>query len=440
MQKEPLDNSVTDRICKVVIFGTLFIVSAITGLLILGDKNTYTVYCLFTSVVAFLYIASAYWLLRRNYYRIVAYLLVLFYILVASSIVIAWGISTPMGLLFFALVIILAGILLTARVALFAAVLSGLILVGLQTTIVLQWYQPNTSWMASEPSYGDAFAYSAMFIMIALISWLYNQEMERSLSKVKQTETALLQQKATLKLRVKERTRDLRRVQLQEMRQMYNFASLGQLGITLLHDLANHLTVLTISIEGLKDKQYSKELAPAYQTIHYISDMIESTRRRLNGETQQRTFDVVRKISETVDFLYYKAAQNSVDIVWEPPVKSWQYTGDPESFGQIIAILTNNAIDAYSNFTSANQPRVVVTLETKGSHMTIRINDWGKGISKSWRKKLFTPHHSSKKSGLGLGLYIAKQIVEMQFLGTIVLRPVGDHTEFVVKLPLGNEK
>lgn len=68
--------------------------------------------------------------------------------------------------------------------------------------------------------------------------------------------------------------------------------------------------------------------------------------------------------------------------------------------------------------------------------MIIRISDWGRGIAKSKRKQLFKPHHSSKKTGLGLGLYIAKQIAEMQFGGTIALSPRTDQTEFIVKLRL----
>jgi len=433
-------DSVITSICKVVIFGTLFITSVIAILLTsLGRQNAHTLGCLILCGFAFLYIISTYWLLRQNHYRTVAYLLVLFYILIASCIVVVWGISTPIGLLLFSLVIILAGILFAARYALFIAILSSAILIGSQTAATLEWYQPNTSWMTTGPSYGDAFAYSAMFIMLALISWLYNREMNRALTKVKRTEAALLQQKATLKLRVKERTRDLRRVQLQEMRQMYHFANLGQLGITLLHDLANHLTALTLSIEGLEDKQHSKELGRAHQIIRYLGDTVESTRRRLHGEAQKQTFDVVRKVGETIDFLHYKAAQSSVEIDWKSSVKSWKYVGDPESFGQIIAILTSNAIDAYSN-TVAGTHRVVVTLEIKGGYISIHISDWGKGIPKSRRKKLFTAHHSTKKSGLGLGLYIAKQIVEMQFSGTIALSSASDHTEFIVKLPLSHEK
>lgn len=441
MLKKSQYNSVVASICKVVIFGTLFIVSASTLLLIyFGGENAYTSSCLLACGLAFLYLLGTYRLLQRYYYNPVAYLLLLLYILIASSIVAAWGISTPIGLLLFALVIILAGILLTARSALYAAILSGLILVGMQTTTYLGWHQPDTSWMTNDTSYGDAFAYWAMFMMLALISWLYTREMERSLARVRRTEAALLQQKATLKMQVKERTRDLRRVQLEEMRHMYHFAGLGQLGVTLLHDLANHLTALTLSIEDLRDDAHSKEIGRAQQIIRYLGDVVESTRQRLHGEPHKQTFDIVRKIGETIDFLHYKAAQNLVEIEWQPLVKSCKYTGDPESFGQIIAILVNNAIDASSHSDSSNARRVAVALKSKGSDITIHVSDWGKGITKNRRKKLFTPHYSTKKSGLGLGLYITKQIVEMEFLGTIVLHPSSDHTEFIIKLPRNHEK
>lgn len=441
MLKKSQYNSVVTSICRVVIFGTLFIVSASTLLLIyFGKDNTYTSSCLLVCGIAFLHLLVTYRLLQQHYYDAVAYLLLLFYILIASSIVAAWGISTPIGLLLFALVIILAGILLTARSALYGAILSGFILVGMQTATHLGWHRPDTSWMTNTTSYGDAFAYWAMFMMLALISWLYTREMERSLARVKRTEAALLQQKATLKMQVKERTRDLRRVQLEEMRRMYHFAGLGQLGITLLHDLANHLTALTLSIEDLRDDAHSKEIGRAQQIIHYLGDVVESTRLRLHGEPQKQTFDIVRKVSETIDFLHYKAAQNLVEIDWRPLMKSCKYTGDPESFGQIIAILVNNAIDASSNSDPSSTRRVAVTLKSSGNNITIHVSDWGKGITKSRRKKLFTPHYSTKKSGLGLGLYITKQIVEMEFSGTIVLHPSNDHTEFIIKLPQNNEK
>src|SRR4051812_21420069 len=100
-------------------------------------------------------------------------------------------------------------------------------------------------------SFGDVLAYCVGFGMLALVSWLYNREMERSLRQAQGAEAALLQQKATLEVEVEKRTEELRQAQLEEMQQMYRFAELGQLGVTLLHGLANHLTALTLEIEGL---------------------------------------------------------------------------------------------------------------------------------------------------------------------------------------------
>lgn len=271
--------------------------------------------------------------------------------------------------------------------------------------------------------------------MLALLSWLYNREMERALDHARRAEIALRRQKATLRLQVKAATNDLRKVQLEEMRRMYYFSKLGQLGVTLLHDLANNLTALTLEVEGMDDKS-GNERKRMQQIIHSLDDLVNTTRQRLNGKPQEQLFNVAREISETIDFLRYKATQKGIEIQWQPPAGLWKCKGDPESFRQIIGIITNNALDAYPARPSRGERRVVIAMQANNTHATIKISDWGKGIAKSKRRQLFKPHHSSKKSGLGLGLYITKQITEMQFNGSIALGARTDCTEFIIKLPL----
>jgi two-component system sensor kinase FixL len=150
---------------------------------------------------------------------------------------------------------------------------------------------------------------------------------------------------------------------------------------------------------------------------------------------------IIQKTTEAITFLNYKAHEANVVIQWQPPADVWEYTGDPICYCQVIAILTSNAIDAYADIsTSITDRKVIVTMERSKTDIIIRISDWGKGIKKIERRHLFKSYHSTKKTGLGLGLYIARQSVEMQFSGTMAIDLEQEHTEFIVTLPRGKKQ
>lgn len=428
-------------ICNVVLAGTYLIITVIIVLMLVSfaiGSSSYTFNKLLVGGAALFYVAIANILLRLSYRRIAAYMLAAFYLVLASGVVWCWGINVPIGGLMFALAIVMAGILIDARHALWAALASSVILVELQMAIELDVYRPFFQWTENESSFGDVLAYSSVFGMMALTSWLYNREMQRSLAQAHHAEAALQVQKATLKMQVKQRTAQLHEAQLKEIQQMYRFAELGQLGVTLLHDLANHLTALSLEIDGLKKTEHSKAVSRAQRITHYLGGLIDKTRDRLNGGTQEHTFNIVRTMSEIIDFMGDKAERSHVAIDWHPPAQSWQYSGDATSLSQVVAILVSNAIDSYGT-SKAPERVVVVALERNEAHIIIRIINSGKKITRSRMKLLFKPFHSSKKSGMGLGLFIAKQTVEMQFSGTLTHNPKSEQTEFVITLPRTHE-
>lgn len=431
---------------RIVLFGTYVMATSIS---ILSLVSFYLGHKLAAGTLAACVAAAAYIVIiricaQKSLHQTVACLLVAFYMLLATGIVWTWGVNTPIGLLIFGVVIVLAGILLSGRYAPLAAGMAGLVLLGIQTSVVFDWHTPDMSWTGKQSSYGDALSSCVIFGVLALVSWLYNREMERSLLMAKQAEIALSQQKDVLRQKVKKRTAQLRQAQLEEMQEMYRFAELGQLGVTLLHDLANHLTALTLEIEGLQRQKNSLDIARAREITGYLEEIVHSTRARLYGRTQKQTFDIVRSTNEVINFLGYKASKAKVTIDWNPPAHSWKYAGDPISFSQVIAIIVSNAIDAYSNIAQGPHPSTTrhlhVSMRRDQTHIIITISDWGKGIPKSQRKQLFKPFHTTKKTGLGIGLFIARQTVVINFKGTITLNPKSDHTEFIIKLPIQNGK
>ena len=439
--EHPAYDPIASSVSNVVVAGTGFAIAAITGLLlhsyyVLGNNRAVGSIAICT--LAGMYIVIAHTLARWHFYKTSASLLITFYLLIASCIAWSWGINTPLGPLIFGLVIVLAGILLTAKHALWAAATACSILLAIQATITLGWHHPDISWTNNQSDFGDVLGYCTIFGMLALASWLYNREMERSLHQARRAEIALTQQKLTLKRQVEERTKDLRRVQLEEMRQMYRFVSLGQLGVTLMHDLANHLTALTLEIEDIKARKHTKEIAQALQITEYLSDIVDNTRQRLHGQPQTQAFNIIQELSNTIDFLYHKATEKRVDLSWQPPAESWKYNGDPTSFCQVIAILVNNALDSYSSPLKPVHRRVAVTTYQTDKYIIIRINDWGKKVPKNERRNLFKPQGATQKSDLGLGLYIARQTIVTLFFGTLTLNPRNPHTEFIIKLPRYN--
>lgn len=365
--------------------------------------------------------------------------LLLFYMLFAAGII--WiPASTPIGPFILGLVMVIAGVLLKASHVMYAAIMAGLALVGMQAAAVFKWQGFGGFGADDKSSLGNVFLYFVVFSILAIVLWFHGRETERSLIRAGQREEALLQQKGALKAQNKKYINQLRHLQLEEMQQTYRLSELGQNGIILLHELANNLTALTLEMEDLQNEQQPATTVPTQRLIRRLVAIVDDAKERLRGGTHKQEFDIVRKTGEAITFLQNRAAKAHVTIAWQPPTHSWKCWGDPASLCQIIAILTNNAIDAYDNpeNKSARLPikhRVAVTIQRDSTHSIIRISDWGNGISKAGRKHLFEPFHSTKKSGLGLGLYIAKQIAELQFSGTIELDPATDHTEFVIKLP-----
>lgn len=103
-----------------------------------------------------------------------------------------------------------------------------------------------------------------------------------------------------------------------------------------------------------------------------------------------------------------------------------------ELFEWVIENLTKNAIDAIET----NEGTILYSISETGSEVFIDIADTGKGIDAKHRKDIFRPGFSTKKRGWGLGLSLAKRIVETYHHGKLTLkenRP-GYKTTFRIKL------
>jgi len=386
--------------------------------------------------LAALFVGSLYRLSRTGHYRSAATLLVCLYFLLATAVATFWGVATPAGPLLYGLVIVLAGILLGPRYSIYFAAGITALLAGLQLAAERGVIHPDWSWLAIPPNMADVIGFGLIYAVLAVVSWLFNHQMERSLHKAEQAEIEVTKQKDSLETTVQERTKELQAAQLEKVQQMYRFAELGQLSTALLHDLANHLTTLTIDIEGLEGKTRSRALSRAKRSIHYIDDMVVRVRDQLHGRSHIRTFSAIQEVEAMVAMLRPKASAAGVTLTWRTTLdkRSARLSGEPIRFRQLMANLLSNGIDAYEAFTGKRR-EVLATITDDESNVIITINDWGKGIAPTQRTNLFEPFYSTKQTGMGMGLFIVKQIAEEHFLGSVAIDQTKKHTAFVITLP-----
>jgi signal transduction histidine kinase len=333
----------------------------------------------------------------------------------------------------------MAGILIGARYALYVTCLIVVVMAGLQYGQKTGALHPDLNWVGTGPTAGDVIGFSAILFIIAFVSWLFNRQMELSLSRARRSERALQRQKALLEVKVQKRTQQLDAARLEQMRELYRFAELGRLSTALFHDLANHLATVSVDIEGLKSKDESDIMRRMHGNVRHIDDVVRRVRQQIQGKSSVETFNVMDEINEVIDILMFDADQAGVSIMVEPGNvrPALAYKGDITRFRQALLNLISNGIEAYGGKGRSRKERsVTISLERIRSELVINVTDHGSAIPRASLKKIFEPFYTTKPKGVGIGLFIVKQVVEGDFKGGMDVRSDKRRgTTFTIRLP-----
>jgi PAS domain S-box-containing protein len=174
-------------------------------------------------------------------------------------------------------------------------------------------------------------------------------------------------------------------------------------------------------------------LGQAQRLSRLVGQLLDISRLQSGKlELEPARTDLASLVAHVVDTV--RTATDQHRIVLEAP-PSLEVEVDPLRVEQVVTNLLDNAVK-YSPDGGDIEVRVVRTPAT----VELSVRDYGLGIPAEKRHAIFErfyqAHSSGHRSGLGLGLYICRQIVEMHG-GTIRAEfPTGGGTRFVVALPL----
>lgn len=441
-----LENQARLRVLRVLWLSTTVLIGLFFLLLMVSyflADNRHIAARLIINFIALIYLLFIGALISRNKYRAGSVFLVAFYIVISSGALWVWGVNIPFALMMMSITITLAGILLGVKYSLYVAITEGFIVLFLQLITTLQIHLSDYSWQTDSPSkFGEALGTCLLFAILAIVSWMFGRQTEEALLQARQAEAALIDQKKLLAIKLKERTEKLRLAQLKEMQQLYRFAELGQLSTALFHELANHLSVLTLDLEDLKKKKRTRTLEGAKDSITYIERLVSEVSRQLHHDENPRYFDpliILKEVASNLKPRFDKSTTNLVidDAGWNESVRIY---GDPTRFGQIMTILIINALEAtmspVANISQAPSKRqVIARVLFTNEVIKIDIQDWGEGVQPAISKKIFEPFYGTKNNGMGIGLFITKQIMETHFKGSIAVTRLRKPTQFTIVVP-----
>jgi len=125
---------------------------------------------------------------------------------------------------------------------------------------------------------------------------------------------------------------------------------------------------------------------------------------------------------------------HSVTITLASPGSGPTVTGDPVLIEWALEVIVKNAVDALSG----RGGRIEVDVEAADARGRVSVRDDGPGVAPEMQRQLFEPGTTTKKGGWGIGLALARRIVEQQHGGRVTFRPGPDGrgAVFILEFPL----
>jgi signal transduction histidine kinase len=361
------------------------------------------------------------WRSRHGHYKSSSYIVLGLFWLGATDLLLTWSFELPSTQLAFAMLVVIAGVLLTARAAIRLTLVLVVYILVLSYLQVYGNLKPDHAWLNQSLQLADAIGLIAGLLVIGLVSWLANREIDRSLERARRSEAALEAERDQLEVKVIERTKELERAQLERVMELQRLAEFGRLSAGLLHDVANPLTVASLNLKELGSKSQDMLVRQALKSMLYIERFLDSARKQLKAQSSVGSFVVAPEIRQVITILKHRAREVSVDLELKPSPR-FKLMGDPVKFSQIMANLILNGIEAYDTSTDATKRKVSVNVQQDGKWTIITVTDHGRGLSKSQVGRIFDTFystHDTNGSNMGIGLATVKRLAENDFRGRV---------------------
>ncbi len=226
----------------------------------------------------------------------------------------------------------------------------------------------------------------------------------------------------------------------QELADLSKKVAWAEMARKVAHEVKNPLTPIQLSAEHLlkvyeeKPESFKQALK---ESTSYIVKEVENLRaiaqqfleNSREGLKRKENLDLREIVSETIES-YQKVLSERIQFRMDYTGKNFQFTGDSDKIKIVIRNILTNAIESIPK-----TGRITIRMTATDNNLQLEIIDTGHGIDRQMLSRVFDPYFSTKDAGTGLGLPIAKKIIE-EHNGSIQALPNEPHgIRILIRLP-----
>jgi len=230
---------------------------------------------------------------------------------------------------------------------------------------------------------------------------------------------------------------EIERLHRTQMSRAEHFATLGEIATGLAHEIRNPLAGIAGVIEIISRdlpttsparavvKDVRQEIA---RINHIVTDLLETARPH---PPKVRKGDLNTTVEHAVMLGRQQALAKGVEIALHQDPRLPDVEHDADQIHQVLLNLLLNALQAIDQ-----KGKIVVTVAHQGANAVVEVSDNGRGIAQENLPNIFRPFYTTKGDGTGLGLSLARRIIEDHQGRIDVTSTVGKGTTFALVLPL----
>jgi signal transduction histidine kinase len=223
------------------------------------------------------------------------------------------------------------------------------------------------------------------------------------------------------------------------------FAVAGQLGTSGMHETGEALEAilahagssqtLAAQADGVAEAlqrellQLCAEAMRARDGVRRLLTLLQS-----RGEGRE-PFDLHAALDEALHMLQPQARQRAMELVLQPCATDACVHAERMQVQLVLLQLLANAMDAMEDTPVAHR-RVLVSTHQSGDQVAVQVSDRGHGFGARRPETLFAPYYTTKQGHMGLGLSVARRIVEAHEGRIEARRRAGGGAVFTVMLPI----